>query len=322
MTSRSIALLQPPRGDMEEVERLLHETLSAAGEPLSSALRPLLDGGKRLRPALVILTAYLFDRRPRPFYRLAAAVELLHTATLIHDDVVDDADLRRGRATLHSVWPRRATVLAGDYLLAQSVSLAAALNEPRVVGVLAETLRTMSSGEIRQLFASRRQDSRRRQYYRSIDAKSASLFAAATTMAGILAGADEPGIAALQRFGWELGMAFQIVDDVLDFVGTDEQLGKPAGSDLRQGLLTLPTLYYLERVEKEIVVGSVLAGERDEAHLRSAMEAVISSGAIEASLSEAEAYIERSVEALSVLPDNDARQRMAALARHTLERKH
>ncbi len=348
-------MLEPIRSQMERVERLLFDTLAQVEEPLGSRLRRSLGGGKRLRPALVILVGQMFassapplsppigeKASAAPFHSLAAAVEVLHTATLIHDDLVDEAPLRRGRKTLHTIWPAGATVLAGDYLLAQAASLIAETEHPRILKVFAETLCTMCAGEIRQIFITKGKTKGkqshshaaveqtaldatgrygREDYYRSIEAKTASLCAAATEMAGLLAGAGEPQIAALRRFGRELGMAFQIADDVLDFTGDEAQLGKPAGSDLRQGLITLPTLCYLERAEDDAPVNGVLSGQRDDEHVQAAIEAVCSSGAIEAALAEARDHARQSQEALATLPDNDSRHMLCSLAEYVVERR-
>ena len=316
-----IPLLEPIRPELERVAGLLHETLAAVEEPLSSMLRRSLDGGKQMRPALVILVGRMFAASTVPFYSLAAAVDMLHTATLIHDDLLDGAALRRGREPLHTIWPAGATVLAGDYLLGQATSLVAALEHPRVLNAFGEVLCTMCAGEIRRMLVTQGKHRRREDYYRSIEAKTASLFAASTEMAGVLAGAGEPQIAALRRFGRELGMAFQIVDDVLDFVGDEAQLGKPAGSDLRQGLITLPVLCYLERVEDDGPVSAVLSGQQDEKHVRAVIEAICSSGAIEASLAEARAHARRSQEALATLPDDAPRQMLSTLAEYIVERR-
>ncbi len=316
-----IPLLEPVRPEMERVERLLSETLAGVEEPLSSVLRRSLDGGKRVRPALVILVGRMFAPSTAPFHSLAAAVAMLHTATLIHDDLLDEAPLRRGRQTLHTVWPAGATVLLGDYLLGQAVSLIAEVEHPRVLKVFAETLCTMCAGEMRHMSVSTGKRDLREDYYRSIEAKTASLFAASTEMAGILAGAEEPQIAALRRFGRELGMAFQIVDDVLDFIGDEARLGKPAGSDLRQGLITLPIICHLEIVEDDTSVSGVLSGQQDEEHVRAAIEAVCSSGAIEASLAEARAHARRSQEPLETLPDVISRQMLRSLAQYVVERR-
>jgi len=310
---------------MERVERLLHETLASVEEPLGPMLDRLLDGGKRLRSALVVLTGQVFGASGRPFHNLAAALDMLHAATLIHDDVMDGSPLRRGHETLHTVWPARAAVLAGDYLLGQATALIADLEHPRIYKGFAAILCTMCAGEIRQTLVTRGRYRRREEYYRSSEAKTAALFAATTEMAGLLAGAGEHEVAALRRFGREFGLAFQIVDDVLDLTGDEAQLGKPAGSDLRQGLVTLPILCYLERAEDDNPVSAVLSGQRDEAllseHVRAAIEAVCSSGAIEAALEEARGHVRRSQEALATLPGNAARRTLWALAGYVVERR-
>jgi geranylgeranyl pyrophosphate synthase len=334
--------LEPIRPDLEQVECLLHDTLADVEEPLGSVLRHSLNGGKRLRSALVILVGRMFapsdlglqadccplagrwtvvQREHTLFHRLAAALDMLHAATLIHDDLLDEAHFRRGHETLHTVWPAGAAVLAGDCLLGQAISLIADLDRPRICKVFAGVLCTMCAGEIRQMVVPRGTCNGREDYDRSIAAKTASLFAASTEMAGLLADAGEPQIAALRRFGHEFGMAFQIVDDVLDLIGGEAQLGKPAGSDLRRGLVTLPILCYLERVRDDAVVSAVLAGQRDEEHVRAALAAIRSSGAIEAALEEARAHIGRSQEALVALPDNAARQMLWSLADYVVARR-
>jgi len=361
-TSQLVHLLEPIRPHMEQVERMLCEKLTKVEEPLSSMLLRILSSGKRVRPALVILAGHMFippsikdstaasssvkgsEATPisakgsiaapssakgsiaapssAPFYNLAAAVEMMHTATLIHDDLIDEAPLRRGRRTLHTTWPARAAVLAGDYLLAQAASTIAALEHPRLLHIFSQSLCAMCEGEIRQTFISAGRQSPREEYYRSIEAKTASLCAAAMEMAGVLAGADERQIAALHRFGREFGMAFQITDDVLDFVGDEQQLGKPAGSDLRQGMVTLPTLYYLEGSEEVTPVQAVLSGRRDAEHVQAAIEAVRSSGGIEAALAEARVHANQARQALAALPATPARQMLRSLAEYVVERGH
>jgi geranylgeranyl pyrophosphate synthase len=317
---RVIPLLEPIRPDLEQVMRLLHETLAQIGEPLGSELCASIGGGKCIRPALVILVGRLFSAEAAPFHKLAAAVEVLHTATLIHDDLVDGAALRRGRETLHTSWSAGVTVLVGDALLAQTAALVAELGRPRILAVFADALRAMSAGEIEQLLTAGKAQCSREGYYRRIEAKTAALCAAATEMAGILAQSREAQVAALRRFGWELGIAFQIVDDVLDFIGDEAQLGKPAGSDLRQGLVTLPVICHLEQAGDDATVEVVLAGQKDEARVQAAIEAIRASGAVEAALEEARAHAWQAREALAGLPDSDSRQMLLALANYAVER--
>jgi len=314
-------LLEPIRPEMEQVARLLQKTAENVEEPLGSRLRSVLGGGKFLRPALVILVGQTFTASREPLHHLAAAVEILHTATLIHDDLVDEAPVRRGRETLHVSWSAGATVLAGDYLLARSAALVAGLERPILLKVFAETLCTMCAGEIRQMFAPPEEQNDRETYYRRIEAKTASLCAAATEMAARLAKAEETYVAAVRRFGRELGIAFQIMDDVLDFTGDEAQLGKPAGGDLRQGIVTLPTLCYLEQTDSDVAVSTVLSGRRDEEDVQAAIEAICRSGAIEDALAMAQAHVRQAQQALSQLPDNVPRQILHSLAQYVVERK-
>ena len=317
-----VPLLEPIRGEIEDADQLIRDTVAKADEPLGSMLLRLIDGGKRLRTALVILGGRACGYRGASLPGLAAAVELLHTASLVHDDLVDGAATRRGRETLHLVWSPREAVLAGDYLLAQSVSLVAQLDDLRILGVFADTLATLSAGEIRQTLVTRGRHLEREGYFRCIEAKTASMLSAASEMAAILAQATEVRIAALRRYGRELGIAFQIADDVLDFTGDEEHLGKTPGSDLRQGLITLPILHYMEMVADDTPVWTVLDGQSDEAHLRAAVEAVLKSGAIEASLAEAREHVRRSQESLAVLPVSDFRDMLSNLAGYVVDRKY
>jgi geranylgeranyl pyrophosphate synthase len=316
-----ISLLEPIRSDLEQVMRLLHTTLAGLETPLGSDLRGMVGNGKCLRPALVLLVGQLFCAPAAPFHKLAAAVEVLHTATLIHDDLIDGAALRRGHETLHTSWPAGVTVLVGDALLAQTAAMVAELERPRILGVFAAALRAMSIGEIAQLLSSGKARRSREDYYRRIEAKTASLCAAATEMAAILAEVDEAQVAALRRFGWELGIAFQIADDALDFVGDEAQLGKPAGSDLRQGLVTLPVICHMEQAGGDAAVEVVLAGQRDEAHVQAAIEAIRASGAVDAALDEARSHARQARESLATLPDSDSRQVLLALADYAVERR-
>jgi len=316
-----IPLLEPIRPDMEQVECLLHETLTTVEEPLRSALLPALGGGKRLRAALVVLVGRLFEVSTAPFYSLAAAVEVLHAATLIHDDVLDEASLRRGRGTLHTLWPVGATVLAGDYLLARSVSLVAELDDPRIVRILAQTLDTMCAGEIRQMLFTKGNHNRREDYYHSIEAKTASLFAAALHMAGILAGAGELQIDALIQFGRELGTAFQIVDDVLDLVADETVLGKPVGSDLRQGLITLPVLLFMEQEPDHPLLQRALEPTPPQEIVQQAVQLVAGSPAIPHALEIAQGYVSEAQAALDAVPPSPYRTALLDLAEFVVRRQ-
>jgi len=290
-------------------------------------LRATLDyllgsGGKRLRPALVLLSSRFYTADAEEVTSLAAAVEMLHTATLIHDDLIDNAFLRRGNPTLNAMWNSAATVLTGDYLFARAAAFAAETESVRVVSIFAQTLMTICSGELNQIFGSDEGQLTREYYYQRIYSKTASLFAASTEAGAILSGAPEPAVQALRDYGYDLGMAFQIVDDILDFAGNEGDLGKSIGSDLRQGVITLPTIYFLEAHPEDETVTRVLSGrdERDD-EVRAAVEMIKESEAIESSIAEAKRFAARSRDALSALPHNEYRQAMLDLTDFVVERR-
>ena len=306
------AILEPVRRDLAQVDMILKKTLSRVEAPLNRMLRNSLFGGKRLRPAFVILVGRLFRANRQRLRALAAAVEILHSATLIHDDLVDDSSLRRGRKTINATWPKGAAVLAGDHLLALSVSLIARLENPRILDILADALATMSQGEITyQYLALDRK--KRSVYFRSIEAKTAALFSAAAEMVAVLARRSEKEIAALRTFGREFGVAYQIVDDVLDFTEGEKRLGKPAGTDLAHGIVTLPVICFLEKGGDPRSLDRVLSGKHKPQDLRKVLQTIRRSGAIEDALTEARLHAGKAKHALARLPKTGTRQDLADL---------
>ncbi len=347
------ALLAPVRGGLEQVEEKMKSVDADVFAPLANAFLELIgQGGKRLRPALALLAAGLQDgtpdlgssrsnadgmpaapgeyRNPHTLIALAAAVEMLHTATLVHDDVIDGALLRRDAPTLNASWSAGATVLAGDYMFARSAQFAAETDNVRVITIFSDTLRVIVDGEMRQL--SDRNDFRqdRQAYYQRIYAKTASLYSAATEAAAVLVGLSPDRVQALKSFGYQFGMAFQIVDDILDFVGTDATLGKPVGSDLRQGTLTLPFLYYLRELPQpqEVVSRLLQARERADASdpgslsatVQEIVQAVRASGAIEAAHQEALGFLDHAVHDLAPFNDNLCLRSLLGLCAFVVQR--
>lgn len=246
------AALEPIQAGLEMVEEKMKSIDSTHFAPLSRAFVDLIGrGGKRLRPALALLSAEFngaIQRRPeyQRIISIAAAVEMLHTASLVHDDVIDGALLRRGAPTLNAEWDKGATVLAGNYMFARAAQFAAETNSMRVIHLFSDTLKVMVGGELDQIADRFRYDQEKERYYHRIFAKTASLFCAAAESAAVLSGLPESQVEQLHNFGYNLGMAFQIMDDILDFTSDEESLGKPAGSDLAQGTLTLPFFYFLQ----------------------------------------------------------------------------
>jgi geranylgeranyl pyrophosphate synthase len=312
------------RDDLAQVEAKLREKPQLEYETLSTAIEHLLSsGGKRIRPALVILSSRLYSAEVNPqAISLAAAVEMLHTASLVHDDLIDGSFLRRGIPTLNAAWTPGATILTGDYLFARAADLAAQAGSLRVMRLFADTLMIICTGELKQQFSELDTRVQRDDYYARIYAKTASLLSLATEAAGVLGQAPEDQVAALREYGHNLGMAFQVVDDVLDFVGDEANLGKPVGSDLRQGLVTLPTLCYLERhPDDALVLRLLLNGHGNDGDVRRAVSAIRDSGAIETALDEARSFARRSLSALDRLPSGPPHQAMQNLTDFVVQRR-
>jgi len=336
--NKTIAIFNLIQDDLERVEQKMREkprltaylgspTLayeSTMYEPhptLSAVIDHLIDsGGKRVRPALALLVSRIYPSEQEQILALAASVELLHTATLVHDDLIDGALLRRGNPTLNASWSSGATVLTGDYLYARAADLTAQIEHMRVMRLFAHTLMVICNGEVKQMFDKRiRLD--RQQYYERIYAKTAALFAVSTEAAGMLGNAPDPIVDALREYGKLLGMAFQIVDDVLDFIGDEEKMGKPAGSDLQAGLITLPTLYFLEQnADHELVNRISNNGRLNNTLVQAAVKTVRESGAIEAALDEARQFVRRSQTALQALPPSEYRDALWELSDFCIDR--
>lgn len=320
-----LALIQDDLEQVEEKMQASHDVFT----PLAEALNLLLDsGGKRMRPAVALLAGKLMDApRPEKLVSLAAAIEMLHTATLVHDDVIDNALLRRGSPTLNASWSQGATVLAGDFLFARAAFFASETENVRVMSIFAQTLMTICDGELRQLFDLGNWHQSKDAYYQRIYGKTAVLFAAAAESAAVLGQTSEDQIRALRDYGHNLGMAFQIMDDLLDFVGDERVLGKPVGNDLRQGTVTLPVFYYMQSHPEAVQVmqatgnGHRLAGQ---APAEEAMEQLIAdigrSSAIEATRQEAADFIESAKQSLVELPHNRYRDALVQIAEYVLAR--
>ncbi len=258
--------------DLQRVTSAIKEVSFLNNELLDGAVNMIVQGGgKRMRPAITLLIGRANEADDNHLIDVAASIELLHTATLVHDDLIDGAEERRGVKTLHSQLPLGITVLTGDFLFAQSAALAARANNVEIVKNFSDTLVAICRGEILQA-QTRWQVTTREVYNDRIYGKTAALFEAAAISAALLSGVSAEEQHAYSKYGRELGMAFQIVDDALDFVGTSEKLGKPAGHDLRQGIITLPVLIYLE--ENKIDADEFVDQIRSEDGAEAAVQAI------------------------------------------------
>ncbi|MBI4789356.1 MAG: polyprenyl synthetase family protein [Chloroflexi bacterium] len=316
------SILAPIQSELQTVEVRLREAIHVEFEPLANVFETLIgSGGKRIRPALSVLSTKFHPTDPDKALTLAISTELVHAATLIHDDLIDKSPLRRGSPTVNSRWSGTATVLAGDFLLARAADIAASLDNFRVMRLFARTLMAICDGEIRQDFGGAHWPPNREAYYRHIDSKTASLFVACTESGAILSSASEDEITALRDFGHNLGRAFQIADDILDFTADQRALGKPVGSDLRQGTLTLPVFYFVEQDPRGAQVEETLQLDaHDGPEMDRLIEAIRQSPAIAASKAEARRHVQAAQESLTILPNNSYRQALHNLANYVVDR--
>ncbi|HSB91362.1 MAG TPA: polyprenyl synthetase family protein [Anaerolineales bacterium] len=308
------------RDDLPDVEARMRRAPDGGPSRLEGAIEHLLkSGGKRLRPTLVLLTGRMLSADRDSLVNLAASIEMLHTATLVHDDLIDGALVRRGLPTLNAQWTAGATVLTGDYVFARAAHLASQIGSLPLMEQFARTLMVIVQGEITQIFRDGNPDPRQA-YYDRIYAKTASLFEMATRGAAMLSPVGDGGLEAMRRFGYHLGMAFQIVDDALDFIGDAAQVGKPVGSDLRQGLITLPTLCYAETQERPDLVASLQNGRLEPSEMGDLVEAVRRSGAVDLALEEARRTTTIAETFLSGMPETPERAALYQAARYVVDR--
>jgi len=263
----------------------------------------------------------MLEADPDKLITLAAAIELLHTATLVHDDLIDGSLLRRGLPTLNAHWTPAATVLTGDFIFARAAKLAAETNSVEVMRLFAETLATIVNGEITQMFRNSSGATYREEYFERIYSKTASMFELATTAAAVLSRVGESAREAVRNYGYEIGMAFQIVDDVLDFTGEQDTVGKPVASDLRQGLITLPTINYLEAHPDDPGLRFLRAGAQiDETRLLKLAQSIRESEAIEEAIDEARGFVERALDCLEEFPASIERKALEDLGMYIVHR--
>jgi geranylgeranyl pyrophosphate synthase len=318
----TVNFISPIQESIQLVEKRMQAQADGHHPDLGTALEHLLSsGGKRIRPAVALLTGGMLGADPDRLVTLGAAIELLHTATLVHDDLIDGALLRRGIATLNSKWSPAATVLTGDFIFARAAKLAAETDSVAVIQLFAETLATIVNGEITQMFTSRGRVSRE-EYDQRIYAKTASMFELATAGAALLSPVGPETVESVRRFGYEIGMAFQIVDDILDFTGEQATVGKPVASDLRQGIITLPALFYHEHNPEDpemkvILDGKYLSDER----MDRLVTAIRKSGVIQRAADEAHQYINLALKTLYEHKPGVERAALEDLAEYIVARR-
>ncbi len=280
-------------------------------------------GGKRLRPLMVLLTANAlgYADAKKEHLDLAAIIEFIHTATLLHDDVVDMSSLRRGRPTANAQWGNAPSVLVGDFLYSRAFQMMVQIGSMEVMAILANTTNVISEGEVQQLVNAKNPDVSEDNYYQVIDKKTAILFAAACEVAAVLSGASDEQRSALQSYGRKVGVAFQLVDDALDYTGDAATLGKNVGDDLAEGKPTLPLIYAMRTGTPEqsaIIANAIRNG--DASQLSAILDIVQATGAMDYTLDAARAQVREAIAQLQSLPDNIYTQAMRQVAEFSLAR--
>jgi len=320
----TVSFLAPIQEDITAIETLMRSQAEGHNPDLQAAFNLLLSaGGKRIRPAVTMLAGRMLGGEHMRLIKLSAAIELLHTATLVHDDLIDGSLLRRGMPTLNSRWSPGATVLTGDFVFARAANMAAQTESIAVMKLFAHTLTVIVEGEINQLFSSRCKADREA-YHKRIYAKTASLFETASQSAALISPtASQEMIDAMRLYGYHIGMAFQVVDDILDFTSDASSLGKPVGSDLRSGIITLPAILYAENYPhdpcaQDLIEGNCIQDPERQAELISAIRG---SDAILESHHEAERYIGIALENLRKVPASPERYSLEDLAQYIVRRE-
>ncbi len=311
--------------DMAAVNVLIRDRMKSEHAPrIPEVTAHLIDaGGKRLRPMLTLAAARLCGYQGHDHVKLAATVEFIHTATLLHDDVVDESKQRRGRPTANLLWDNQSSVLVGDYLLARSFLLMVETGSLRVLEILSNASATISEGEVLQLTAASDLSTDEKIYLQVVRGKTAALFSAATQVGGVIAGAPEEQVQALYDYGDALGIAFQIADDLLDYRGDSAATGKNVGDDFRERKLTLPVIKAVamaDAEERSFWSRTIEKGEQRDGDLDHALDLLHRHGTLDATRTEALAWAEKAKTAILTLPENDLRDMLADLSDYVVAR--
>ena len=311
------------RDDMEAVDRLISSSLESDVALVSQVSRYIVaSGGKRLRPLIVLLAARAFGYDGEQHVRAAAIIEFIHTATLLHDDVVDSSSRRRGKESANTVFGNQASVLVGDFLYSRAFQMMVDIGRMRVMQILADATNTIAAGEVLQLMNIHDPDTTEEAYRQVIYRKTARLFEAGAQIAAVLAERSEADEGALIEYGRNLGMAFQLVDDALDFDASPDELGKNLGDDLAEGKATLPLIYAMQRgsaAEREVIRNAILQGGLDD--LESIQSIIESTGALQYTAARAQEAADVAINALSDIPGSDYKQALVAIAEFSVRRR-
>jgi len=318
------SIMNPIATDMEAVNAVIRQKLHSEVPLVNQIAEYIISaGGKRLRPVLVLLMAQAYGYQGSKHHELAAVIEFIHTATLLHDDVVDESSLRRGRKTANALFGNAASVLVGDFLYSRAFQMMVDVNNPRVMQIVADATNVIAEGEVLQLLNMHNPDVSEERYLQVIRSKTAKLFEAAAQIGVLIAGADDKVIDAAGEYGRSLGTAFQLIDDVLDYSGNATDIGKNVGDDLREGKPTLPLIYLMQHgspAQRELVRTCIENG--DEQHFDEILAAITSSGALDYTRKEAEKSGQRAAAAIALLPNSEFKNSLLQLASFAVDRNH
>lgn len=310
--------------DMEAVNAVIRQRLHSEVSLVNQIAEYIISaGGKRIRPVLVLLLANAYGYRGTAHHELAAVVEFIHTATLLHDDVVDESSMRRGRQTANALFGNAASVLVGDFLYSRSFQMMVSLDNMRVMRILSDATNVIAEGEVLQLLNMHDPDVTHESYLKVIRSKTAKLFEAAAELGALVGGASDEQIAAAGEYGRSLGTAFQLIDDVLDYAGDATEIGKNLGDDLREGKPTLPLIWLMENgseQQRQLVRSCIEHG--DEEQFEAVLAAVTSSGALAYTRQQAEQAAKRAAEAIAGLPDSVYKASLLQLCSFAVDRNH
>jgi octaprenyl-diphosphate synthase len=321
--------------EINEIRLLIREDMEAVNQRILQRLHSdvalinqigayiISSGGKRLRPMLVLLAARACRYAGQDHIDAAAIIEFIHTATLLHDDVVDESALRRGRDTANAIWGNEASVLVGDFLYSRAFQMMVDIRSMRVMDIMANTTNAIAEGEVMQLLNRNDPDTTEERYRQVIERKTARLFEAASRLGAVLAGRPEPEELALARYGLHLGTAFQMIDDVLDYSASSEEIGKNIGDDLAEGKPTLPLIYAMRHgapQEVRFIREAITQGGRE--NIAIITRAIESTGAIAYTAHLARQEAEQAIAALAAIPESPHKEALAGLAEFSVNRQH
>jgi heptaprenyl diphosphate synthase len=310
------------RSDLDLIEKELEIAVNSSSDLLNEAsLHLLLAGGKRIRPVFVLLAAKFGNYQIDQMMNVAVPLELIHMASLVHDDVIDDSEMRRGQLTVKAQWNNRVAMYTGDFIFARALEYITNINNPQAHRILSYAMVEICVGEIIQIEDKFRLDQRLQDYFRRIKRKTALLISSSCQLGAVVSGADEKTATHLKRFGYYVGMSFQIIDDILDITSTDKELGKPAGSDLIQGNITLPILFLKDSPEFRPALEHAISGNMTEIERLALVKRIRESDAIPKAKAISNRYLQKALKEIDSLPASPAKKSLREIALYMGKRK-